>query len=70
MLGFYSVQCCGYGSRSAWICFKLKGRLRIWIRTNVISWIQIGIRIKVVKNLQMKSQNIWKMSLFEHFFKV
>ncbi len=62
----------------------MKGR--IWIRVNVISWIwiririkvkgmiRIRIRIKVIRwiriNLQMTSQNVWKMSLFEHFFKV
>jgi hypothetical protein len=32
----------------------------------VISWIRIQIRI----NLEMTSQNVWKMSLFEHFVKV
>jgi hypothetical protein len=66
------LQCCGSGS--AWIRIKLKGRIRIrikvmsWsrIRVKVISWIRIPIRI----NLQMTSQNEWKMSLFEHIFKI
>jgi hypothetical protein len=40
----------------------LKGRIQI--RFKVISWIRIRI------SLQMTSQNVWKMSLFEHFFKV
>jgi hypothetical protein len=35
--------------------------LRIRIHIKVISWIRI--------NLQMTSQNAWKMSLFQHFFK-
>ncbi len=46
--------------------FHLEGRSRIRIRTHLIRWILIRIRI----NLQMKSQNLWKMSLLEHFFKV
>jgi hypothetical protein len=40
----------------------LKGR--ICIRIIVISWIRIRIK------LQMTSQNVWIMSLFEYFFKV
>jgi hypothetical protein len=44
------------------IRIKLKGRIRIRIHINVISWIRV--------NLQMTSQNVWKMSLFEHFVKV
>jgi hypothetical protein len=40
----------------------LKGRIQI--RFKVISWIWIRI------SLQMTSQNVWNMSLFEHFFKV
>ncbi len=50
--------------QSACIRIKLKGRIRI--RIKVISWIRIRKRI----NLQMASQNVWNMSLFEHFFKV
>jgi hypothetical protein len=40
--------------------------MKFWIRIciKVISWIRIRIRI----NLQMTSQNVWDMSLFEHFF--
>ncbi len=41
---------------------RTEGRSRIHIK--VISWIRIRI------NLQMTSQNVWNMSLFEHFFKV
>jgi hypothetical protein len=33
----------------------------------VISWIRNRIRIRI--NLQMTSQNVWTMSLFEQFFK-
>jgi hypothetical protein len=33
----------------------------------VISWIRNRIRIRI--NLQMTSQNVWNMSLYEHFFK-
>ncbi len=46
------------------------------IRVNALSWIRIPIRIKVISwiripiNLQMTSQNVWEMSLFEHFFKI
>jgi hypothetical protein len=36
----------------------LKGRIRIRIHIIVMSWIR------------MTSQNVWAMSLFEHFFKV
>ncbi len=35
------------------------GKIRIRIRIKVISWIRI--------NLQMTSQNVWNMSLFEQF---
>jgi hypothetical protein len=42
------------GSGSAWIHFKLKDRIQIRI------WV----------NLQMTSQKIWQMSLFEPFFKI
>jgi hypothetical protein len=38
-------------------------KLRIWIRIKGISLIRIRI------TLQMTSQNVWNMSLFEHFFK-
>ncbi len=41
---------------------QLKGRMRI--RIKIISWNRIHIKI------QMKSQNAWNMSLFEHFLKV
>jgi hypothetical protein len=40
-------------------------KFRIRIRIKVISWIPNRIRI----NLQMTCQNVWIMSLFEHFFK-
>jgi hypothetical protein len=36
------------------------------IRINVISWTRIRIGI----SLQLTSQSVWKMSLFEHFSKV
>ncbi len=48
----------------------------IRIHINVIIWIRIRIRIKVLNwiririNLQITSRKVWKMSLFEHFFKV
>jgi hypothetical protein len=29
---------------------------------------QIKIRIRICINLQMASQNVWNISLFEHFF--
>ncbi len=57
-------KCCGSGS--AWIRIKLKGRIRIQIRIKVISWTRILIRI----NLQMASQNVWNVSLFQNFFEV
>ncbi len=47
---------------------KLKGRIWIRIRIKVISWIQIRIRIRI--NLQMTSQNVCSVSLFENFLKV
>ncbi len=59
-------QCCGSGSGSAWIRIKLKVRILIRIRIKMISW----IRIRICINFQMTSQNVWSMSLFEHFFKV
>jgi hypothetical protein len=62
LFAFEINQCCGSGS--AWIWIKLKGRIRIRIRFEVISWIQIHT------NLQMASQNVWNMSLFEHFIKL
>ncbi len=40
-------------------------KIRIQIRVKVISWIRNRIRI----NLQMTSQNVWNMSLCEHYFK-
>ncbi len=42
---------------------QIKIRIRIRIRIEVI----ICIRIRI--NLQTTSQNVWNMSLFEHFFK-
>ncbi len=54
-------QC--FGSGSAWIRITLKDGIRIRIHIRVISWIRIRI------NLQMTSQNVWKKSLFEHWFK-
>ncbi len=45
-----------------WIRIKLKVRIRIRIRIKVIS----RIRIRIRTNLQMTSQNIWNMRLFEH----
>jgi hypothetical protein len=44
------------------IRIKLKGRIRI--RIKVLSWTRIRIY------LQMTSQYVWNMGLFEHFFKV
>jgi hypothetical protein len=44
---------------------KIWIRIRIRICIKLISWIRIRIRI----NLQMTSQKVLKMSLFEHFFK-
>jgi hypothetical protein len=55
-------QCCGSGT--AWIRIKLKGWIRI--RIKVISWTLIWIRI----NLQMTSQNVRNMSIYENFFEV
>ncbi len=40
-------------------------QIKIRIRIKVTSWIRIRIRI----NLQMTSQSVWNMSIFEHFFK-
>jgi hypothetical protein len=42
-----------------------KIRICIRIRIKVISWIRNWIHI----NLQMASQNVWNMSLFEQFLK-
>ncbi len=39
-------------------------KFRIRIRIKVIRWIRIRV------NLQMTSQNVWNMSLFEHFSRV
>jgi hypothetical protein len=67
-----SVAECGSGC--AGIRIKLKGRIRISI--NVKSWIRIRICIKVISwiririNLQMRSPNVWKMSLFKLLFTV
>jgi hypothetical protein len=41
--------------------------LWIRIRIKVIGWIRNRIWIHI--NLQMTGQNVWYMSLFEHFFK-
>jgi hypothetical protein len=44
----------------------------MWIRGIMVSHPnphQIKIRIRIHINLQMTSQNVWNMSLFEHFFK-
>jgi len=49
-----------------WIMIPIKVISWIRIRIKVIRWTLIQIRI----NLQMTSQNVWNMSLFEHFFKV
>jgi hypothetical protein len=57
------------------ILIKLKGRIQIRIRIKVISWICVRIRIKVISwilirihiYLQMTSQNVWNVSLFELF---
>ncbi len=49
----------------SWIRISIKVISWIRIRIKVISWIRIRIRI----NLQI-SQNVWKINLFEHFFKV
>ncbi len=58
LLKIESEECCGSGS--AWIRIKLKGRIRI----------RIKIRIQIRINLKMTIQNVWNMSLFEHFAKV
>jgi hypothetical protein len=42
-------------------------KISILIRIKVISWLQNRIRIRI--NLQMTSQNVWNMSLIEHFCK-
>jgi hypothetical protein len=42
-------------------------KIRIRIRIKVISSIRKQIRIRIT--LQMTSQNVWNVSLFEHFFK-
>ncbi len=34
------------------------------------TYIKVTSRIRIGINLEMKSQNVWNMSLFEHFFKV
>ncbi len=50
----------------------LEARIWVRIRIKVISW----IRIRILINWKMTSQNVWNltmeycMSLFEHFFKV
>jgi hypothetical protein len=46
---------------------KIKIRILSRIRIKVIGWIRNRIRIHI--NLQMTSQNVWNMSLYEHFFK-
>jgi hypothetical protein len=43
-------------------------QIKIRIRIKVISWIWNGNGIRI--NLQMKSQNVWNMSLFSHFSRV
>jgi hypothetical protein len=50
-----------------WIRIRTRIKLkdRIQIRIKVISWIRISIKAG-----QMTSQNVWNMSLFEHFFNV
>jgi hypothetical protein len=44
-----------------WIWIRIKSKGRIRIRIKGIGWIRIRI------NLQMTSQNVWNMSIFEHF---
>ncbi len=51
-------QCCESESGSAWFRIRFEDWIRI--RIKVISWI----------GGQMTSQNVWNMSLFEHFFEV
>ncbi len=46
---------------------KIKSVLWNRIRIQVISWIRNRIRIRIC--LQMKSQNVWNMRQYEHFFK-
>ncbi len=61
-------QCCGSGSGSAWIRIKYIPDPHPYqhrIRIKVISWIRNRILIRI--NLQMASQNVWNMSLFECF---
>jgi hypothetical protein len=57
-----------FGAR-VWIRMgtKVKSLLRICIRSKVISRIQNRILNHI--NLQMTSQNVWIMSLIDHFFK-
>ncbi len=70
LIGYENINWDREGQKSDWtvtvlwiqIRIKLKRRIRICI--NVISWIRIRI------NLQIASQNVWKMNLLEHFFKV
>ncbi len=54
----FRSKCCVSGSG------LIKSKGSIGFRIKVISWIWIRI------NLQMLSQNVLNMSLFEHFFKV
>jgi hypothetical protein len=63
--------------RSAWIRSILVTWIRIRIRIRTAnknldpdphsSWIRNRAWIRI--NLQMKNQNVWNMSLFEHIFK-
>ncbi len=68
LLQKYSIEISEMDDAVLWIRIriKLKGRIRIriQIRINAISWSRIRI------NMQMTSQNVWKLRLFEHFFKV
>ncbi len=43
------------------IRIKVKGRIRIRIK--------VTSRIRIRISLQIRNQNVWNMSLFEHFFK-
>ncbi len=63
-MSFSYSQCCRSGSESKWI--KVISWILILIRINikVISWLRIRI------NIEMTSQTVWNMSLFEPFFKV
>jgi hypothetical protein len=47
---------------------KIMIRIRIRRRIKEISWTRNRILIRT--NLQMTTQNVWNMSLFEHFIKV